>query len=140
MFWYVNHLLMSDESVERNGFVLIVRFPSLLNHFDRLRTKYMITSWREVMPVKLRACHIFSVGVVLNYVLPIIMLFMSKHMRQRVRVHSGVNAQSILDLQSYGIGREELPQVIGGNFITDLDWARKRLLAEQQSDTSNASY
>lgn len=119
-FYVLSLALWSRPLVARNGIVVVANTRHYtMARYDRKFIKsiaYLFTGWHPVMA---RAFHVTAPSgskSCLTLVLPYLRSFMTRHVRQRFRVHRGTLIQCALDLNDYGIATHSLPVEMGGEF------------------------
>ena len=87
-------------------------------HFDRIMAKKSVAIYRDAMPIELKAFHICvgSGQSVAHLSLPIFKQLAGKSLRARMITHAGSDKDILTSLQRYGLKRQNVSSVVGGNF------------------------
>ncbi len=136
-FYVLSLALWTRPLVVQNGLVLIADTRQYtMARYDRKFIKcvaYMFTGWH---PVVTRAYHITAPPgkkSCFQLVLPYIKYFMTRHIRQRLRIHRGTTKQCAMDLKEYGISTPNLPIEMGGYFTQDqfVEWLHEYIRPQE---------
>jgi CRAL/TRIO domain len=119
-FYVLSLVLWSRPWAVQNGIVVVVNTRHFtMERYDRKFIKciaYLFKGWH---PVTTRAIHITAPPgskSCLTLILPFVRHFMTRKMRQRLRIHRGTVTQCTVDLKEYGIETYSLPVEMGGEF------------------------
>ena len=132
VFWYLVHVALEEESVQLKGFVLMnnAHLANNLKQFDRVYMRMQYNAVNTGLPMKVRAIHTCHVPSLMAFFFPVLKFIMGREGRLRHRVHS--ETPIISSLETYGLYKETLPVVLGGDFRFDgPSWLEKRRKIEQ---------
>lgn len=118
--WYYLHAgLLSSESAQRRGFVVLYRPPTSVKAVIKSPAKRMSASVRGAVPMRLAAVHIIDPPSFL-FVLLKVARGLGRMIRERIHIHNeGSPEKNLESLSKYGIGREQVPKELGGDFVLE---------------------
>jgi hypothetical protein len=115
--WYQLQVALEDDSVQKNGIVIIAghpRRPTTLAEQDRKLDSILLRYVRNAIPIKIVAVHHFTSAKLLEYLVPVLIAFIGPTMRKRYVPHAGTEWKFLEELQKYGIDGSILPLNMGG--------------------------
>ena len=139
--WYLFHVALEDEVVQKNGMVFIVNYlGAQVSVVDPKLMKLVMPSVSGCLPVRVGAIHVCNPpGFFEKVVYPIIKLFMSERMRSRINLHHNTSDPNFLSTlgEKYGLDRGVLPTELGGYIaLNGLGWIEERKIID--FDNNNA--
>lgn len=131
-----------DVEIQKRGLITIGYGvgPFKLNQWDRDLAKQIVNMISKALPVRAIGGHQCYDDVKLKCIMPLIMVFTGKTIRQRIRLHSGSHSDCLFKLMTYGIPMDVLPVDFDGNIEIDnhLQWIEE--CREGQNDSLEYSF
>mmetsp|Transcript_20462 Transcript_20462/g.44213 ORF Transcript_20462/g.44213 Transcript_20462/m.44213 type:complete len:540 (-) Transcript_20462:524-2143(-) len=137
--FYMKDTLTTDTSIRRAGWVGVAsgRETSYKSFSFRL-TMYMTKLVNNVLPIKMRACHVFNPSPAMHYVVSPAMKYMfSREMRLRwvLHVDSGDTDKFNKNLEDYNLSLAMIPKELGGQFeVNFARWVGQQSIVETALD------
>eukprot|EP00549_Striatella_unipunctata_P019628 CAMPEP_0118706328 /NCGR_PEP_ID=MMETSP0800-20121206/20490_1 /TAXON_ID=210618 ORGANISM="Striatella unipunctata, Strain CCMP2910" /NCGR_SAMPLE_ID=MMETSP0800 /ASSEMBLY_ACC=CAM_ASM_000638 /LENGTH=349 /DNA_ID=CAMNT_0006608837 /DNA_START=74 /DNA_END=1123 /DNA_ORIENTATION=+ len=120
-WYYLEALLDTDESVAEKGAVEIVFTYHAKGPDFRPVFRKTILLQQSIIPIRFAAVHSFiRPGLVYSIFGPLFKLLLDKRMRSRMVEHTGSMLGMAMELQKYGIGKEVIPEEMGGELNFDV--------------------
>lgn len=125
--WYAIHLGLKEESVQTRGVVFLTNHrPCRISHVDNRRWKFVLSSMKEALPIRVRAIHACRPNDLMKETLSRRISMVPQNIRERTVRHESSDAQVLLDeLETYGITQENIPPTLGGSF--EQEYHKKRI-------------
>lgn len=127
-FWYIVHACLEDEICQKRGAVFIV-YPqqNSFSQYDRKLDSMVANFVWSVIPLKLAALHYCYPPRFMEIVFPMYLYLLGRHSRARLRIHEGNPDKVLLELDSYGLDRKDLPVKLSGSLeFSYSDWLDDR--------------
>lgn len=144
VMWYFFQTLCESPEYQRRGYVLLINLKDYIPHKcnDRIGAKKMFVYVRECWCPRMKGYHATyaSHQTPVKLVEPAIRQMQGKHIRTHLVNHYGFDSENLKALRDYGLLKEHLSHVIGGDFTHDdhLEWLRKREQIELQRAATDA--
>jgi CRAL/TRIO domain len=116
--WFVAHKALSEcEDLQKRGLVVIsYAEKAKLSQFDRKLDQLVIGSIRGCLPVRLSGIHLCHPPDFFRIIWPIIKVFLSKRLSQRLIIHAGSHESVAKALTTkYSFQLDDLPSDVGGS-------------------------
>ena len=112
--WYQSHVILSTELAQKKGVVTYMKF--LTSFFDGRQSLWKkFSAFEGAIPTSTSALHIVNPPTFVKVAVRIIKIMMSKKLRSRINVHSGSTDEALKSLSKFGLARDTLPEVFGGD-------------------------
>jgi len=112
--WYQSHVILSTELAQKKGVVTYMKF--LTSFFDGRQSLWKkFSAFEGAIPTCTSALHIVNPPTFVKVGVRIIKIMMSKKLRSRINVHSGSTDEALKSLSKFGLARDTLPEVFGGD-------------------------
>lgn len=129
--FYLFDSLTLDPTIRRAGFVGIADYRNVSRSQISTKQQRHMKALFEVMPIRIRSCHICHPSPVMSYAYPILKYILGRSVRLRTRLHSGSEQYVLHELASCSLPRKCLPQELGGEVVLDLaQWVANRSIVE----------
>ena len=118
--WYAVHAALENENSQKYG-VIVIGDPSRasFSQFDRKLSKMLLPCLQGAFPIRLSAYHVCNPPSFVALIMPILKLFMSDRVNNRIIFHTGSNADVLKSLNQYGIDKSCVPVELGGDVHMD---------------------
>ena len=140
VLWYYFQVLCESEEYQKRGYVLLINLKDWSPHLcnDRIGAKKMFIYVRECWCPRMKGYHATysSRQTPVKLVEPAIRHMQGKHIRTHLVNHYGFDSDNLKTIAEYGLRKEHLSHVIGGDFTHQdhLGWLRQREQFEQTRD------
>jgi len=112
--WYQWHVSVSTELAQKRGVVTYLRCVE--RFFDGRQSLWKKLATTEgTLPIRTSAFHIVNPPTFIKIVVKIAKIMLSKKLRSRINVHSGSMEEILTSLSKFGLAKDTLPEVFGGN-------------------------
>ena len=126
----MEHALIEDEEVQKNGVVCIAghpRRPTTLAEQDRKLDVILLRHMRAAIPIRVVAVHHFLSSKLFEYLVPVLMVLFGPTIRKRYVPHGGTEEKFLEELAKFGIDKKVLPVHMGGKLeFSHVDWLEER--------------
>lgn len=135
--WYVFQTVAEEERFQKTGYVMIINLKDWdpASCGDRIGAKKTFLYWRECLCPRMKGYHATygSTQTPVKIVEPAIREMQGKHIRLHLINHYGFDSENLKSLALYGLKKEHLSQVIGGDLTVEdhLEWLRQRAQVEE---------
>ena len=132
LVWYLLETCIEDPEVRRRGVVFVADARNMQRkHYSR---KLHLLTWllNSVVPVRIRGFHFCYPSKVAYFVLhPVLKHALGRDFRLRFKMHFGLQARILRDLEGYCLPRDCLPVELGGTVVLDVgSWMKARMELE----------
>jgi len=122
LLWYLFHVALEDEDVQKNGVVILGYSEGSIDirDYDRKLNKVNFELVSRILPVRVVALHHFFDSKIMELILPLLLFLMGGELRLRYEQHSIArwDADRFLEnLEKFGITAEMLPIWMKGGTI-----------------------
>ena len=129
--FYLFDSLTVDPTIRRAGFVGVADYRNVSRSQISTKQQRHMKALFEVMPIRIRSCHICHPSPVLSYAYPILKYILGRNIRLRTRLHSGTEQYVLHELASCSLPRQCLPQELGGEVSLNFaQWVANRSIVE----------
>jgi len=112
--WYQCHVTLSIELAQKKGVVIYMRCQK--SFFDGRQSLWKKFSVLEgAVPIRTPPIHIVNPPTFIKVAVRIMKIMMSKKLRSGINVHSGSTDEALKSLSKFGLARDTLPEVFGGD-------------------------
>ena len=129
--FYLFDSLTHDPTIRRAGFVGVADYRNVSRSQISTKQQRHMKALFEVMPIRIRSCHICHPSAVMSYAYPVLKYILGRNVRLRTRLHSGSERDVLRELASCCLPRECLPCELGGEVSLDFaQWVANRSIVE----------
>ena len=129
--FYLFDSLTVDPTIRRAGFVGVADYRNVSRSQISTKQQRHMKALFEVMPIRIRSCHICHPSPVLSYAYPILKYILGRSVRLRTRLHSGAEQYVLHELASCSLPRQCLPKELGGEVSLNFaQWVANRSIVE----------
>mmetsp|Transcript_11167 Transcript_11167/g.18956 ORF Transcript_11167/g.18956 Transcript_11167/m.18956 type:complete len:344 (-) Transcript_11167:133-1164(-) len=124
LFFAMHKIAMSSKTAQLDGMVIVCNCKNYdIRTFDRKWAKVNMAFIVDGAPCKISADHIIAAdgptlqNIFISIIMPMLMVFLGKHLRQRILFHTGQDSENVKVLnESYGIPSLCIPTGLGGDW------------------------
>jgi len=114
--WYQLHVSLSTELAQKRGVVTYIIWVGVESFFDGRQLLWKnLTTFAGTLPIRCSAFHYVHPPSFIKVVVKILRVMLSKKLRNRINVHSGSMDEALKSLSKFGLARDTLPEVFGGD-------------------------
>ena len=132
-FWYCIHAALEDEETQKSG-LLCVACPrhAKFKQFDPTLNQMLMDAIKGILPVRITCITICHPPTFFRVIWPVIKILMGSRLRKRVKVFSGSDESVVKQIESIGLAKNQVPELIGGTLKVDhLAWLEGRKRASK---------
>lgn len=119
-FWYSIHAILEEESTQKRGMIaLVCPRNAKLSKFDSKLDQMIMESIKGCLPLRMSCIAICHPPSFFRIIWPIVSVIMGARLRKRVKVFMGKDEDVVGKVESIGLTRDQIPELIGGNFKVD---------------------
>jgi hypothetical protein len=126
--WYILHVALEDEDVQKQGAVFLTKTVCSFGQWNLVAGKGMADSVKGAIPIRFGGLHICQPPLFVNALVNIAKILLGSKLRNRIYVQSGSEEEVLGELAKYGIGKDKVPEIWGGDLILD----QSKWLADRQ--------
>mmetsp|Transcript_4392 Transcript_4392/g.9291 ORF Transcript_4392/g.9291 Transcript_4392/m.9291 type:complete len:327 (-) Transcript_4392:489-1469(-) len=128
--FYLLQSILEEEMTQKRG-VVVLAFPQgkKLSDLpgDRANIQEISKHVMKILPLRVAAFHICRPPWFQHLVLICLKLYLGPRLASRIKEHHGSNEEVLQKLESYGIMKESVPTVLGGDVVLDNEsWLEDR--------------
>ncbi len=116
--WYIAHVGLRSESVQRKGFIIVLRPMTSVLSLRKSPAKLVSKSIKGAIPIRVAAIHVLDPPAMVSFFIKIARAFVGKTLQDRFHIHnSGTLDKNLETLSKFGIRKKQLPAELGGDFV-----------------------